>query len=269
MIARGRSISHTKNALAYAQQKPGARELDRHDVSGKSAREIAEDFQVYHELNSHCQKNTLALVMSPSIADGARLNDSAMKKLTRKFLTQLQLDKHQWIAFQHEDRKHKHVHIYVNRIDIHGKAYDDSFISNKASSSAERVAISAGLTLASNVGKQKLQQKQQRLSKERKMIKTISEQVIGADRPADEQQYVKAFNKRGKAHNLRAHAYYNQQDVFQGVQFFVRSTTAEEEKLTASQVDSTLGKMNLLQQIENCQIKDVRQTINQSEVISR
>ena len=41
-------------------------------------------------------------------------------------MKEMNLGERQAIAFVHQDKEHKHIHLYVNRIDFNGKAYNDS-----------------------------------------------------------------------------------------------------------------------------------------------
>ena len=63
----------------------------------------------------------------------------------------MKLINHQSIAFVHEDKKHKHIHLYVNRIDFNGNAYNDSFIGKKTQKIAEIVALKLGLKTVKEV----------------------------------------------------------------------------------------------------------------------
>lgn len=249
MIGKAESISHTKNALNYAAEKLYAKELMRHDVAGDRATEIARDFRVYQRLNQRCEKNTIQFVLSPAVEDGQRLSDNELREIVGVFLKEMQLLKHQWIAYTHQDRAHKHVHIYVNRIDSSGKAFPDSFLSNRASQAAQKVAYQYGLTQASEVAKMKREQKAARFSQEISFIKYTAQQVFALDRPTTEHRFVEMFNKEAAQQGVRAEACYNKDDAFRGLRFFV-STARGEEKLKASEVDKQLSKKQLLLQFQ-------------------
>ncbi len=258
MIAKGQSISHTKNALSYAAEKLHARELARHDLAGDHAGDIAADFRIYQQGNQRCQKNTMQFVLSPSIEDGERLSDKEFRDITREFLTTMGLFNHQWIAYTHQDRAHKHVHIYVNRIDHSGKAFPDKFLSNRASQAAEKVAHKYNLTQASKVAKANRVQKVERLSEQIGFIKQIAQQVFGLDTPTTEQEFVEVFNRRAGGQVVRAEACYNKEEVFQGLRFFV-STQTGEAKLKGSDVDKNLSKKQLLLRFQSYQQKQTHE----------
>ncbi len=50
-------------------------------------------------------------------------------EIALNFLKRMKLDDHQYVSFLHTDEKHKHLHIFVNRINFNGKAYKDHFVS--------------------------------------------------------------------------------------------------------------------------------------------
>ena len=127
MIGRGNSIKHAGNALAYAGEKLHAVEIDRQYVQGATPQAIEREFQLFQDFNTRCQKNTLAFVLSPTIEDGRKLNSEALRGLVREFVKGMGLEEHQFVAYAHRDKAHQHVHLYVNRISLEGKAYDDCF----------------------------------------------------------------------------------------------------------------------------------------------
>lgn len=61
-------------------------------------------------------------------------------------MKKMKLGERQTIAFVHQDKIHKHIHLYLNRIDFNGVAYKDSFIGKRSQLSAEKVAEEMKLT---------------------------------------------------------------------------------------------------------------------------
>ena len=155
MIGKAKSISHIANAINYAKNKKGAVEISRNKVIGETGREIAKEFRVFQNLNSRCERNSFSIVLSPTIPDGIRLSNDDFAKLSDDFLERLKLKENQYISFLHSDEKHKHLHIFINRIDFNGKAYKDHFISKKAQRIAEGVAKDWGFTTAKEIQQQK------------------------------------------------------------------------------------------------------------------
>ncbi|WP_159519765.1 relaxase/mobilization nuclease domain-containing protein [Sunxiuqinia indica] len=155
MIGKGKSISHISNAVNYARNKIKAEELSRNRLVGETGTEIAKEFWVFQSLNARCQRNSFSFVLSPSIEDGNRLTKSDFITIADQFLSQMNLSENQSISFLHKDRKHAHLHIYVNRINTEGKARKDNYIGKKAQRVAERIAQEWNLTTARKVQQEK------------------------------------------------------------------------------------------------------------------
>lgn len=155
MIGKAKSISHISNAVNYARNKIKAEEICRNRLIGETGQEIAKEFRVFQNLNARCQRNSFSFVLSPSIEDGNRLTKSDFIKIAGHFLNQMNLSDNQSISFLHKDRNHKHLHIYVNRINTEGKATKDNYIGKKAQRVAEWIARAMDLTIAREVQQEK------------------------------------------------------------------------------------------------------------------
>ena len=227
MIGRGNSIKHTGQALAYAGDKLQAVEIDRQYVHGESPTAIAREFAIFQDLNTRCEKNTLAFVLSPTIEDGKKLTTVALRSLTREFIQGMGLEEHQYVAYAHRDKAHQHVHLYVNRIDLQGKAYDDSYLSNRSSRQAETIALGRGLKTARQVQQEKQAEK-----------KVIKQPILEAHRavltqaPKGIEEYTRLMKQKGVETLLKR----NQEGKLIGVQFVGSSG----EKIKASDVDRSL-----------------------------
>ena len=152
MIGKGKSISHTKASMAYGwNQEKDAEIVLKELLYGDSPAEITQEFKMLQDQNYHCTKNTLSFVISPTIEDGKQLNKDKLQEITKRFMDEMKLGERQAIAFVHQDKDHKHIHLYVNRIDFQGVAYNDSFIGKQSQMAAERVAESMGLTTVKQV----------------------------------------------------------------------------------------------------------------------
>lgn len=232
MIGRGKSIAHAGAALAYATGKEKAVEIDRQLVIGTTPSEIEREFRLFQDFNTRCEKNTLAFVLSPTIEDGKKLGQPQLQAITRAFVKDMGLEEHQFVAYAHRDRKHQHIHLYVNRIDLTGKAYDDSFLSNRSSQAAEIIALSMGLKTARSVQEEK-QAKQ----------KQVKEGVLQAhtsvltQRPDGIEEYTRLMQQRGVETLLKR----NTEGKLIGIQF----QGANGEKIKASDVHRSLSANRL------------------------
>ncbi len=133
MIGKGSAISSTLGALRYGNDPEKQAELVYSDlVVGDTAEEITQEFKAVQALNQNCERNTLSFVLSPTVTDGAQMNTEDLGKLTKTFIQHMKLQERQAVAYVHRDKAHTHVHLYVNRIDLKGNAYTDSFIGKQS-----------------------------------------------------------------------------------------------------------------------------------------
>lgn len=193
MIGKGRSISHTRASMSYGwnQEKDAEVVYSKHLV-GETPKAITEEFKIIQEQNARCTNNTLSFVLSPTIEEGKELDAKALGEITEKFLKEMKLREHQAIGFVHRDRQHTHVHVYVNRIDFNGRAYNDSFIGKRSQQAAENVAKETGLTTAREVQREKLD----RIKLIRFEIKQVHEKVMAEHRPKDLDRYIKLMGEK-------------------------------------------------------------------------
>lgn len=193
MIGKGRSISHTRASMSYGwnQEKDAEVVYSKHLVE-ETPKAITEEFKIIQEQNARCTNNTLSFVLSPTIEEGKELDAKALGEITEKFLKEMKLREHQAIGFVHRDRQHTHVHVYVNRIDFNGRAYNDSFIGKRSQQAAENVAKETGLTTAREVQREKLD----RIKLIRFEIKQVHEKVMAEHRPKDLDRYIKLMGEK-------------------------------------------------------------------------
>lgn len=187
MIGKGKAISHTKASIEYGwNQEKDAEIVFKQQLAGENPKEVTEEFKIIQSMNDNCERNTFSFVISPTIEDGKKLNTDRLNKITNEFIKDMKLESHQAIAFVHNDKDHKHIHLYVNRIDFNGKAYNDSFIGKRSQKSAERVAEKMQLQTVKKVKEQKLEQ----VKDIRKFIKDKHELSFNSFHPEKFQKYI-------------------------------------------------------------------------------
>lgn len=212
MIGMGKSIAHTGASMAYGwnNEKDAEVVLSQY-VAGDNAQEVTEEFKITQEMNARCKKNTLSFVLSPTVEDGKKLDNERLREMTERFLKEMQLKERQAIAFVHRDKDHTHVHLYVNRIDFEGKAYNDSFIGKRSQAAAENVAKEMGLTTVKEV---QMEQQLQSMAV-RNEIRKIHERTMANERLKTLDAYIKAM----KAQNVAVVPSINKGNRLQGFRF--------------------------------------------------
>lgn len=255
MIGKGKAISHTAASLNYAMVKEKGEVLDKNYLTGDTAREMEREMQTFQELNGRCKNNTFSFVLSPTIEDGKRLSDAEFRTLSKDFLTKMGLSEHQSITVKHQDRAHTHLHIYVNRIDMQGKAAPDHHIGKAAQRIADEIAQERKLTRA-RTRQQEIEQAK-KPTKDRiqavfndslKQSKTPEEFFLSVQKKGVKLE--KSINKQGQVQGYRA--------SMDGESF---KASEIGNKYTLKKIDQTIEKAVLQQEKENKQqIRQNRQS---------
>lgn len=212
MIGKGKSISHTKASMSYGwNQEKDAEIVLKEFLHGDSPAEITKEFKMLQDQNYHCTKNTLSFVISPTIEDGKRLDKSELQAITKHFMHEMKLGERQAIAFVHQDKEHKHIHLYVNRIDFKGVAYNDSFIGKRSQQAAEKTAEQMGLTTVNQIQFEK----EFNLKEIRTEIKRRHDLTMKQFKPKSFDEYVKFMETNG----VKVIPSINNQNKLQGFRF--------------------------------------------------
>ncbi|MCP4746438.1 MAG: relaxase/mobilization nuclease domain-containing protein [Desulfobacteraceae bacterium] len=238
MIAKGKSIRHLGASINYAIAKEEAVVLDKNIVA-ETPKEVAQEFQAFQERNHRCERNSLSFVISPTVKDGKEMNEDHLRSINASFLSKMGLEQHQYIAFVHKNTPHKHIHLYVNRIDYQGKAYNDQFVSNRCAHVAEGIAKDRGLETAKEAKKSRLMEKRMR-SPEMADIKQLADRTLKQKEVSSVDKFVDVFNQSGIEQGLRAEAYRSKSGAFSGLRFYVG-----DKKFKASEVDRSLAKQTI------------------------
>ncbi len=212
MIGKGQSISHTRASMSYGwNQEKNAEVVYRHHLVGVNPSELTMEFKRIQALNTDCKRNTLSFVLSPTIKDGQRLKNKDLEKIVSKFMKQMRLKDRQAIAFVHRDKSHTHVHLYVNRIDFRGNAYNDSFVGKRSQHAAEIVAQELKLTTV----KQVQFEREFDTRKIRSEMKRRHELTLNQDRPQSFSEYVRGMASK----DITVTPTINKQGSLQGFRF--------------------------------------------------
>ncbi len=235
MIGKGKAISHTRASMQYGwNQEKDAEVVFSQNLVGDSPNEVTMEFKLTQELNYNCDKNTLSFVLSPTIEDGKDLQKKELSKICQEFMKEMQLKDRQAIAFVHQDKAHKHIHLYVNRIDFQGKAYNDSFIGKRSQQAAEKVAEKMQLTTV----KQVQWEKENNLSSIRSEIKRRHDLTMKQFKPQTFQDYIKAMETNG----IKVIPSINKANKLQGFRFEFDKYNLKGSEIHRSMTGGNIGK---------------------------
>ena len=238
MIGKGKSISHTGASMSYGwNQEKEAQVVFKQELTGDTPKDITREFKAVQELNSNCQKNTLSFVLSPTVSDGQKLEQKEFSKICKEFMEKMNLGDRQAVAFVHQDKEHKHIHLYVNRINYQGQAYNDSFIGKRSQLAAEKVAVEMKLETVKQIQVEKLIN----LKDIRAEIKRRHDVAIKVFRPNTFERYQEAMQANG----VKVIPCINKSEKLQGFRF-----EFDKYNLKGSEVHRQMSMGNIAKQLE-------------------
>ncbi len=252
MIGKGKSISHTRACMSYGwNQEKDAEIVLKEYLHGDTPAEITKEFKMLQDQNHNCTKNTLSFIISPTIEDGKRLEPKDLNEITKRFIHEMKLNERQAIAFVHRDKEHKHIHLYVNRIDFRSVAFNDSFIGKRSQLAAEKVAEQMGLTTI----KQVQFEKEFNLREIRSEIKRRHDLTMKQFKPRSFDDYVKTMQVNG----VKVIPTINNQNKLQGFRFEFNG-----HNLKGSEIHRNMSVGNIGKQISGIQGKSILKENNVS-----
>ena len=153
MVSQANATKGSTEGIRYIMDDKGqAVELDRNMISGETPTEILAEFREIQSLKPSITKNTYSIYLSPDNVQKEFTKDQ-LQELGREHLKELGLEKNQYLMTLHTSTGKPHIHFQVNRIGFDGQAHNDSNISKKAQSSAEKLAKERGLLTAKDIRK--------------------------------------------------------------------------------------------------------------------
>ena len=160
MIGKCKAIARGSTALNYIfrEGKLGYR-FAFHNLCSREPKSIYEEMKVVSDYNSRCRNKFLRIEIGIAPQDEKKLPVSELMRIVHLFAKRMGLDNHQWVAVTHKDTDNMHIHIIANRINLYGKVYDTTFVSNRAARVAEEISREKGLTIAKKVKAERKYQK--------------------------------------------------------------------------------------------------------------
>lgn len=87
---------------------------------------MALDFELQRRLNPNISQPVFHAILS--YYPGEEITDEKMKQIAKEYLQELGIKNTQYVLVRHNDRKHQHVHIVVNRVNNEGKTIKDNWV---------------------------------------------------------------------------------------------------------------------------------------------
>lgn len=122
--------------------------IDSDSVFGNDYRRIVDSFDIGASLNKRISKPIGHIAVSFDKADLPRLTDEFMVKLAKEYMERMGIRDTQYIIVRHLETSSPHFHIVYNRVNLHGKAIDESNNFDKSHKATKAIKLKYGLTFS-------------------------------------------------------------------------------------------------------------------------
>lgn len=265
MIGKAKSCIGGFSLFNYVFDDDKGMELLRNNLCGETPIELFQEMKILQNLNQKATNKLISLVLSLHVNDGENLTKKLLENITKEFLKDLEIDleKSQFIAFLHTEKRHRHIHILLNRVDENGKLFQDHHIGKKAQWSAHRVAEKNGLISAKQIRIDKIKASEDIKSDFKNTRREIYQKHLKVmeSKPVTMEKYLAEMLKK----NIKFIPTINKQGELQG--FRVKDMENQTE-MKASEVHRNMGLKNLLDsglffKEENFNLNNTMQKLNQ------
>ena len=141
MIPRSTKGSSFAGALRYDLEKNGAELLDTNCTS-QNWQEIAKEMDTFAAASSSKKP---VLHTSLSLPAGETLTKEQWREAARIYMKEMVLSGHQYALTLHNDAKHEHVHLVINRVNERGRLASDSNDRHRSLEACRTVERAMGL----------------------------------------------------------------------------------------------------------------------------
>ena len=265
MIGKAKSCIGGFSLFNYVFDDKKGIEIMRNNLCGETPIELFQEMKILQNLNQKATNKLFSMVLSPHVNDGENLTKKQLENITKEFLKDLEIDleKSQFIAFLHTEKRHRHIHILLNRVDENGKLFQDHHIGKKAQWSAHRIAEKNGLISAKQIRINKIKASEVINSNSKNLRKEIYQKHLKVmeSKPMTMEKYLAEMLKK----NIKFIPTINKQGELQG--FRVKDLKSQTE-MKASEVHRNMGLKILLDsglffKEENFNLNNTMQKLNQ------
>ena len=124
------------------------RVIDSDGILGNDYRRIVDSFDIGASLNKRISKPVGHISVSFDKADLPRLTDDFMVQLAKEYMERMGIKDTQYIIVRHLETSSPHFHIVYNRVNLHGKAIDESNNFDKSHKATKAIKLKYGLTFS-------------------------------------------------------------------------------------------------------------------------
>lgn len=124
------------------------RVIDYDGILGNDYRRIVDSFEIGASLNKRISKPIGHIAVSFDKADLPRLTDDFMVQLAKEYMERMEIRDTQYLIVRHLETGSPHFHIVYNRVNLHGKAIDESNNFDKSRDATKAIKLKYGLTFS-------------------------------------------------------------------------------------------------------------------------
>ena len=124
------------------------RVIDSDGILGNDYRRIVDSFDIGASLNKRISKPIGHIAVSFDKADLLRLTDEFMVQLAKEYMERMGIRDTQYLIVRHLETGSPHFHIVYNRVNLHGKAIDESNNFDKSRDATKAIKLKYGLTFS-------------------------------------------------------------------------------------------------------------------------
>lgn len=122
--------------------------IDSDGILGSDYRRIVDSFDIGASLNRRISKPIGHIAVSFDKADLPRLTDDFMVQLAKEHMERMDIRDTQYLIVRHLETSSPHFHIVYNRVNLHGKAIDESNNFDKSREAIKAIKLKYGLTFS-------------------------------------------------------------------------------------------------------------------------
>ncbi|TDN38066.1 hypothetical protein E4631_25440 [Hymenobacter sp. UV11] len=133
----------------------GAEVLAAHGVRTDSAAHMAADFDMVRAMRPGLGKAVLHVALAFPVEEKEKVTNEVMGRIAHDYLKGMKIDPEntQWAVVRHQDKKHPHMHLVVNRVDLDGQTVSDQFVRSRSVDVCKSIEQQYGLIVADQVGR--------------------------------------------------------------------------------------------------------------------
>lgn len=124
------------------------RVIDSDGILGNDYRRIVDSFDIGASLNKRICKPIGHIAVSFDKTDLLRLSDDFMVQLSKEYMERMGIKDTQYIIVRHLETSSPHFHIVYNRVNLRGKAIDESNNFDKSKKATKAIKLKYGLTFS-------------------------------------------------------------------------------------------------------------------------